>query len=105
MHPMVARAFLNKLLNDFERAELRKNERNLPQGRYWQGFEICRAYNLRPESLPDQETEKMEELWKQYATTQLRTGLEFEQSHPEVTPKTKAEEVHDWEDWASVHYA
>lgn len=47
----------------------------------------------------------MEELWKQYATTQLRTGLEFEQSHPEVTPKTKAEEVHDWEDWASVHYA
>lgn len=102
MHPMVARAFTNKLLNEFERAELRKIERNLAQGRYYLASEICHKYNLRPESLPETETEKMESLWIKYATTQLNMGLEFEETHPDIQPRSKAEEVHAWEDWASA---
>ncbi len=46
----------------------------------------------------------MEELWGQYAKTQLRMGEEFEDTHPEIIPKSKAEEVHAWEDWAEIHY-
>lgn len=57
----------------------------------------------------------MENYWKEYASTVLRVGQEFEQSHPEVEAFTKAQEVHAWEDWslpkiqaigkASVHFA
>lgn len=104
MHPMVARAFLSKLLNEFEKANLRKTERSLPQGRYLQGFEICRKYNLKPKPLPEEETEKMQQLWETYAKTQLRAGQEFEDTHPEIIPKSKAEEVHAWEDWSEQNY-
>lgn len=105
MHPMAARAFLNKLLNVTERMELRRTERNLPPGRYLQGSEICRIFNLKPDSLPEEETDKMEALWGHYGRTDLRLALQFEDEHPEVIPKTKAEEVHAWEDFALTHYS
>lgn len=45
------------------------------------------------------ETERMEEVWGEYARTQLSAGQKFEEEHPELKPKTKAEEVHAWEDY------
>jgi hypothetical protein len=64
MEPYVARAFLNKLLSEGERADLRKFEEQM-QGRYLQGFEICRRYNLKLDPLPEADIQRMDLLlWK-----------------------------------------
>lgn len=47
---------------------------------------------------------KMETLWTQYATTMLNNGRAEEERIGSST-KTRAQEVHEWEDWADSHYA
>lgn len=57
-------------------------------------------FGLKPSPVPDDELAAMERLWGQYATTVLRAAEEFEEQHPEVVPRSKAEEIHAWEEWA-----
>ena len=104
MHPMAARAFLNRLLDSRQRGRLRVYERSLPPGRYLLGFEICRKFRLSAKEIPEREIDEMEALWTQYATTQLRSSEEFEERHPEIPERSKAEEVHAWEDWEFAHH-
>jgi hypothetical protein len=47
----------------------------------------------------------MESLWKRYAVTQLNPNNAFEETHPEVVPHSRVEEIHAWEDWAMENYA
>ncbi len=59
MEPYVARAFLNKLLNEKQRSDLKEYEKTLPPMRYLVGSELCRRYHLKPEPLPEAEIEEM----------------------------------------------
>lgn len=46
----------------------------------------------------------MEDLWRDYAKKELSVSQAFEETHPEVVPRTKLEEVWAWEDWAIEHF-
>lgn len=61
-------------------------------------------FNLKPEPVPEDESAKMEELWGQFAKTELNRLHAFEDANSDVKPKTKQEEIHMWEDWASGRY-
>jgi len=105
MHPMAMRAFLNMYLSPEKREKQRVYERSLPPGRYLQGFEICRMWNLKPSPVDDADMTRMEALWFQYERTQQSLGMQFEERHPDVCPRSLQEEIHAWEDWALRHYA
>lgn len=62
-------------------------------------------FNLKTNPVPDIDLSRMDALWSQYAKTQLNVGREFEEQHPELMTRTKAEEIHDWEDWAIANYS
>lgn len=65
MEPLVARAFLNRLLNAAEKKDLRDYEKKLPLGRFLTGSEICQRFNLKGDPLPQADTDKMDILlWK-----------------------------------------
>lgn len=118
MHPMVARAFLSSLLDDAQRERLRKYEREkLPTNRYLQGFEICRMFSIKPKALPEEDTDKMEILWKAFERNFLwpqqrrddalhPTGCTmFSCRHP-PTPgvHSKLDEIYQWEDFARINF-
>lgn len=62
MEPLIARAFLTLILDRPQIAELRALERNLPAGRYLQGFEICRHFRLKPDPITDSREQLMMQL-------------------------------------------
>jgi hypothetical protein len=39
-------------------------------------------------------------LWRDYERQVIWPGETFEEQHPEVIPRSKAETVRAWEDWA-----
>lgn len=47
----------------------------------------------------------MDALWYQYERSQLAAGRRFEEQHPEVEERTLVEEIHEWENWALVHFS
>lgn len=55
---------------------------------------------VAPSPIPENEMRNLDALWSQYARTELRFAEEFEDAHPEIRPRTRAEEIHAWEDWA-----
>lgn len=111
METMSARAFLHKLLSESERKELFQIEKNFPPGRYWQGFEICRHFHLKPEPLDEAEVQQMDALWRDYRKTILwkKQALENLKHDKECQPHCKCttdlEEIYEWQTWALMHFA
>jgi len=115
MEPQSARAFLTGQIMKAGRPDIvtaiRDYEKSkLPPGRYLTGFEICQwlIRTLRKSFKPpleivnpnEEETEKMDALWKRYRATELAVSESFETEHPDLVPLSKAEQIHRWEDWA-----
>lgn len=123
MHPMVARACIAPLLSSEQREKLRKYERSLPPGRYLQGFEICRMLRLKPTTIAEEETDRIQNLYFEWEKRILwpinnaenirheRECRDFVgKNELEIKPmknnlkwckcRTRQQEVHEWEDWA-----
>lgn len=104
MHPMVARAFIYKLLSDKQKESLKGFERRLEKGRYLQGFEICQMFRLKPDPVPEEETDRMQNLWMSYERETIWKGEQFEQEHSEVVPLSRLEQIWNWQEWASRYF-
>lgn len=99
----MARAFLNKLLNESERWDLKEFEKTLPPGRFLTGFEICRRYKLQPKLLPEKDLAQMELLyWKwnkaweaKYDSMRAKTNEPF---------NVNDGDLRDWEVFADQNY-
>lgn len=109
MEPYVARAFLNKLLNDSERKDLQKQEE---QGRYFLGFEICQKFHLKPEPLSEHEVDEMTRI---YRVWQKKWECEYDRlraAHPDVDGKPSfnvtgddwLSDLRSWEYFARMNY-
>lgn len=112
MEPYVARAFLNRLLSDDERRRLREAEGRLQlepkmRARYLQGFEICRLFHLKPDPLPEADTERMSRLlwiWNRQ-WEQKYHALEKIHSEPfNVNGEHLLGDLWDWERFAEENY-
>jgi len=108
MEPYVARAFLNKLLNESEKEDLRRQEDK--SGTYLQGFQICQKYHLKPEPLRDEEMARMTAL---YRVWQTKWEMEFDRLralHPgdeasfNVTGDELLSDLRSWEWYAEKNY-
>lgn len=113
MEPMTVRVLLAMQLSPEQRGKLRRHERSLPAGRYLQGYEICRLFNLKPSPATEQDTAMLDDLWKQYERRILWKVNQIEQKrHDErcggfagwCKCRTKQEEIHEWEDWALENF-
>lgn len=108
MEPYVARAFLNKLLSESERKDLRRLEESQQTGRYLQGFEICRRYNLKPDPLTDHDIAKMDTLlwkWKQAWFVKFDTLREVHGDEPfNVNGDHLLGDLWDWEKFAEENF-
>lgn len=113
MHPMAARALLAMQLLPEQREKLRKYERTLP--RYLQGSEICQMFKLKPTAAIEMDTETLERLYRLWDQKVLwKVNKIEEKAHNErcmQTPsgqwckcRSKADEVHEWEDWALENF-
>jgi hypothetical protein len=107
MKNYVARAFLNKLLNDAERKDLRNYERG--RERYLVGFEICRRYSLKPEPLVESQMMAMDALYYKY-TDMLEKAHNEQHANPEAKTAEEVPEcpcpvgldaLYAWEDYAA----
>jgi len=47
----------------------------------------------------DDDIAMMESYWQRFEREHIWPGERFEEEHPEVVAKSKAEQIHDWEDW------
>src|ERR1017187_8322863 len=78
METFVARALINRLLNESEIKRLKEFEEDLQtkldsagrhqRGRYLAGFEVCRLFNLKPNPVLDADSQRMHSLywiWRQ----------------------------------------
>ncbi len=114
MEPMSARASLAYQIKKAGREDilecLRAFEKSLPQGRYLQGFEICQYLTklgrkntqnlIEIENPTEQDSEMLDNLWRDYERQVIWPGEAFEEQHPEVESRSKVETIHAWEDWA-----
>lgn len=109
MKNWVARAFLNKLLSEDERRDLRKFEREelplrpVPYDRqFLVGFEILRRYDLHPKSLMESQIMLMDKLFFKYQTDLENRHL---REHGDDVSKcdclTGLEALYAWEDYAA----
>lgn len=108
MEPFVSRAFLNKLLNDAEKKDLVAFEKSLPQGRYLQGFEVCRRYNLKPKPIPDSDIQRMNTLlwkWEQAWEVKYEKLRELASEGTfDVNDDHLLGDLWDWEKFAEENY-
>lgn len=115
MHPMSARAFLAQDLTRNLRSDILKTIRDyelsgiLPPGRYLVGGEIGMYLKRIAKKNPKNQVEltspteedimAMDKLWFEYERTILVHAHQFEDEHPEITPRSRIEDIHAWEDW------
>lgn len=112
MVPEVVRAFLNLQLSPKQRASLRAFERSgkLPGGRCLTACEICRMFQIQSKVVPDCDIETMRDLWQRYQAKILWKNRKIEEKDHETKCqekcqcKSRVQEIHDWEDWALVHF-
>ena len=90
MEPMHARGFLVRLLNEGQRTVLREKENRLPQGRYFQAFEICSLYGLKPEPTDSMQETAMNQCWERFKMSPYMNNAEG---------PSMLEKIHKWEDW------
>jgi hypothetical protein len=114
MEPMIARAFLYRMLGPNEREKLNAIELSMPRGRYLQGFEICRLFNLEPKPITEAQENQMKEvragfekiLWKQ-RVLEMRAenpGRTNEELTGAVDGKIGPEDLSSWQPYAVLHY-
>lgn len=115
MEPMTCRALLTLRLLPEQRNRLRDYEKTFPPGRYMTGNEICKMFRLKPESIPESETERIDAIWFEYRKRiGWKQGKLNDLYHENVCSKTKQrihagvpwcecptpqEDIHVWEDW------
>lgn len=105
MRPYVARAFLNKLLNEDERKDLKAFEKTLPEGHYLTSSELCRRYRLKPDPLPEEDTDRMELLlWKWNKRWEARYDAANDGKAPPVIYENHEAELADWLAFAEENY-
>lgn len=114
MEPMIARAFLWRMLGPDDRNKVADLERSLTKRRYLQGFEICRLCALNPEPVSEAELMEMarvakvysQELWKKRcielkAENQHLNDKEIGQM---VDGKIEPEDLFEWQNYATANY-
>jgi len=113
MSTFVARALINRLLSDNERKSLKKVEKDLQtqldsaghhqRGRFLAGFEVCRLFHLKPDPVPETESDRMQSLlwiWKKKKDAEFDADRE----HYEGLAN-EYERLLDWLDYAEQEYA
>lgn len=61
---------------------------------------MIRCLKSAPKNPTDDEVERVDHLFFTYDRTQIRAGDQLEMEHPEVSKRTKLEEIWAWEDYA-----
>jgi len=67
LEPMIARAFLWKLLTEPQRKELVSFEKSLPPGRYLQASEICHRFSLSPKARTELQIQEMHRVARKFS--------------------------------------
>lgn len=106
MQPWTARAFLMRMLNQDQKDQLRKHESTLPRGRYLQGFEICKAFKLKPNTLNEDAVASMERLLTGFIKNKEYKHLNKHRISDDISEvvecdcKTDNEALYEWEEFA-----
>lgn len=90
MEPLIARGILSLMLTTEQNKELKDIEKVLPNGRYLQGFEVCRHFRLKPEPLDSSREQAMLTLLWDWRKINAR----FE----------KDDNIHDWMDYVKKEW-
>jgi len=114
LEPMIARAFLYRLLNEREREILRDYEARLPPRRYLQASEVCRMFRLQVNPKTEQEIQAMNKVAAEFSAILWKQRiLEYKTENPEMTDldltdavdgKIEAEDIGEWQEFAAVRY-
>jgi hypothetical protein len=110
MDPWAARFLLYRMLNDSERKDLRALEeagQKHSPGRYLQGFEICRRYNLKVETVPESVTDQIHQLlwiWRKRYESRYDEMLSKSDGKSIEMVQTFLDELQDWINFATENY-
>ena len=114
MDPMIAIAFLYRMLTYDQREKLAAYMVQLPLQRYLTGFEISRLFNLRLEAITQSEEEQMKKVAAEFSKILWKKRiLEYKAENPNLSDedlaevvdgKIGAEDLEEWQHYAAAHY-
>lgn len=111
LEPMIARAFIYRLLNESERAVLRDYEARLPPRRYLQACEVCRMFRLQVNPKTEQEIEAMNKVAAEFSAILWKQRiLEYKVENPKMTDmdvvdgKIEAADIWPWQEFSAIRY-
>lgn len=115
MEPMSARAFLIGQIRQAGRPDIIDlirgyEKRAMPPGRYLTASEWCHYLWRVGKKNPlnqieiinpsEEDIVRMDTLYRRWENVELPLAVQFEEEHPDVTPRPRIEEIHAWEDYA-----
>lgn len=114
MLPLIARAFITLLMSPEQINDLKQYEMTLPPGRYLQGFELCRRYQIKAGLLDELRESKMLEYLREWEKINWKKNEIENISHVKNCTeievgkwchcRTRQQEIHEWMDYINKNW-